>query len=101
MSMTQEAQLIFNILMTVAAFCGGWVLKVIYDAIKRLESRDDAMDQRLNELLSDIPNTYMRRDDVLAVANRLEEGMRDLGKTVNTGFERIYDKLDGKQDKPK
>lgn len=72
-----ETQFIFNLVVSIAGFFGGWILNNIYKAIERLE--DDARST---------PAKYVRRDDY-------REDMSE----VKTLLSKIFDKLDHKVDK--
>jgi len=72
-----ESQTIFNLIVGLAAFFGGWVLNSITKAIERLD-----MDVR------QMPTTYIAKDDY---RRDIDEVKDMLGK--------IFDKLDTKQDK--
>jgi hypothetical protein len=72
-----ESQTIFNLIVGLAAFFGGWVLNSITKAIERLD-----MDVR------QMPMTYIAKDDY---RRDIDEVKDMLGK--------IFDKLDTKQDK--
>jgi hypothetical protein len=72
-----ETQAIFNVIVGIAAFFGGWVLNNITKAIDRLD--DD---------VRKLPTTYVSKD----------EYHRDIAE-VKTMLGKIFDKLDGKVDK--
>lgn len=72
-----ETQVIFNIIVGLAAFFGGWVLNNITKAIERLD--DD---------VRNMPLTYVTKDDY----RRDIDELKDIcGK--------IFDRLEGKADK--
>jgi hypothetical protein len=73
-----DSQSIFNAIMTLAAFLGGWVLNSITKAIDRLDRDVRAM-----------PRTYVSRDDYHRDIAELKEICKQ-----------IFDKLDHKADKP-
>lgn len=60
----------------------GWWARVIWDSLQKL--KDD-----LHELEVDLPKTYVSKTD-------LDKRMQH----IEDMFQRIYDKLDGKADKP-
>lgn len=72
-----ESQVIFNIVVGLAAFFGGWVLNNITKAIERLDADVRAM-----------PLMYVNRDDYRHDIDELKE---ICGK--------IFDRLEGKADK--
>jgi hypothetical protein len=69
--------MIFNILIGLAAFFGGWTLNRIYQAIDRLDTD-----------VRDIPTQYVSKADY-------KSDMKDVKEMLN----RILDKLDKKADK--
>lgn len=73
-----EAQQIFDILVALAAFFGGWVLNNITKAIERLDADVRAM-----------PLTYVTKDDYRHDIDELKD---ICGK--------IFDRLENKADKP-
>jgi hypothetical protein len=72
-----EPQLIFNAIVGVAAFLGGWVLNNITKAIERLDAD-----------VRQMPHTYVSKDDY----------HRDISEIKNI-CKQIFDKLDAKADK--
>ena len=72
-----ETQSIFNIVVGLAAFFGGWVLNNITKAIERLD--DD---------VRKLPHEYVSKDDY----RRDNDELKDISK-------QIFNKLDSKADK--
>jgi len=72
-----DNQQFFNILMGLVAFLGGWVLNNITKSIDRLDSD-----------VRQMPHSYVGKDDY----------HRDI-TDVKDMLGKIFDKLDGKQDK--
>jgi len=72
-----DAQIIFNAVVGIAAFFGGWTLNSITKAIERLDS-----DVRL------MPHTYVSKEDY----HRDIDEIKDICK-------QIFSKLDNKADK--
>ena len=75
--MKMESQFIFNIIVGIAAFFGGWMLNSITKAIERLDSDVRSM-----------PHTYVSKDDY----RRDIDELKDICK-------QIFSKLDNKADK--
>jgi len=73
-----ETQVIFNLIVGVAAFFGGWVLNNITKAIERLDADVRAL-----------PINYVSKDDY----HRDIDEIKDICK-------QIFAKLDNKADKP-
>tara|TARA_R110000868_G_scaffold142063_1_gene359165 strand:- start:690 stop:926 length:237 start_codon:yes stop_codon:yes gene_type:complete len=76
-----DTQTLMNIASTVAIAIGGWFAREVWGAVKELRSD-------LHSLEVDLPKSYVSRFDM---DKRMEH--------IETMFQRIYDKLDGKADK--
>jgi len=76
-----DTQAIMNFVGVVAIGSGGWFAREIWGAVKEL--RKD-----LHEIEVDLPKTYVSKSDI---DKRMDH--------IETMFQRIYDKLDGKADK--
>jgi hypothetical protein len=72
-----DTQILFNIAIALAGFFGGWVLNNISKSIEKLDTDVRAM-----------PHVYVTREEY-----------RDDMREVKEMLGRIFDKLDGKQDK--
>jgi hypothetical protein len=72
-----DNQMLFNIVVGIASFFGGWVLNNITKAIDRLDND-----------VRKLPMTYVSKD----------EYHRDIAEVKNM-LGKIFDKLDGKVDK--
>jgi len=88
----QLDQVIFNWAVAIAGFLGGWILKVIWDAITDLKKDIRAMDTKMHE-------DFVRRDDFKdAMAEHkqdMQQGFREIKDLIGV----LFKKLDGKQDK--
>jgi hypothetical protein len=76
-----DNQQLFNMVIAASGALGGWLLKVIWDAIRDLKSD-------VRDLSQTMHNDFVRRDD-----------FSDAVKRIEYMCERIFDKLDGKADK--
>ena len=86
--MTPEVQLGFNILITLIAFLGGWVLNSLKSSIESLQKADKDLTVKVQSIEVLVAGHYVKRDDFDKIS---AEMFRKLDK--------IYDKLDGKADK--
>ena len=86
--MTPEVQLGFNILITLIAFLGGWVLNSLKSSIESLQKADNDLTIKVQSIEVLVAGHYVKRDDFDKIS---AEMFRKLDK--------IYDKLDGKADK--
>ncbi len=92
-------QVVFNWAVGVAGFFGGWLLKVIWDAIQDLKQDIKTMDTKMHQ-------DFVRRDDfkdamthVQKDMDELKQDMKDGFKQVNTTLNMIFQKIDSKEDK--
>ena len=92
-------QVVFNWAVGVAGFFGGWLLKVIWDAIQDLKQDIKTMDAKMHQ-------DFVRRDDfkdamthVQKDMDELKQDMKDGFKQVNNTLNMIFKKIDGKEDK--
>lgn len=70
-----------NMLFATALGVAGWFARQLWEAVQKL--KDD-----IHRIEADMPKTYVLKDDM---DKRMEH--------IETMFQRIYDKLDGKADK--
>jgi hypothetical protein len=70
-----------NIAFTTIMALVGWFARQLWDAVQKLK-------QDLHEIEVDLPKTYVRKEDL---DKRMDH--------IESMFQRIYDKLDGKADK--
>ena len=70
-----------NIAISVALAVAGWFGRQLWEAVQKL--KDD-----IHRIEADLPRTYVLKDDM---DKRMDH--------IETMFQRIYDKLDGKADK--
>jgi len=77
----------------------GWVLKVVWDAVKELKAD-------MKQIERDLPDVYVRKDDfksatkdmqddIREVKSDMKEGLRGINETLGL----IFKKLDRKEDK--
>jgi len=83
-----ETQWLFNIIVGCAGAFGGFLMKSILDSINELRDTDESLHNRVTVLISEIPATYVRRDDFIQHLNRIENTLA-----------RIEEKIDDKVDK--
>jgi len=76
-----ESQQLFNVVIMAAGALGGWMLKVIWDAIRDLK-------REVSTINREVHADFVRREEFSDAIRRIE-----------TMCERIFDKLDAKADK--
>lgn len=81
-------QTLFNIAGAVAGSLGGWWLKVLWDAVKDLQSADKELAEKVSSIEILVAGQYVKRDDFDRVAN-----------AIFAKLDKIMDKLDTKADK--
>jgi len=77
-----DYQMLFNLAVTIAGSLGGWVLGRITKSLDRLD-----------EDVRNMPEKYVFKEDYKST-------IKELKILLDQHFERIMDRLDGKQDKP-
>ena len=82
-------QTIVNALFGLGGALATFILYGLRDENKARKEENTKLAERISELHSQIARDYVRRDDY-----------RDDVADIKAGIERIFDKLDGKADKP-
>lgn len=77
----------------------GWLMKVVWDAIKDLKSD-------MKQIERDLPEIYVRKDDFKSAVSDMKEDMKELRLDMKDGFTKIdnsiamlYKKLDHREDR--
>jgi len=81
-------QTVFNIALAVTGFLGGWVLKVIWEAVKELQLADKILIEKVASIEILIAGNYMSKTDFDKIA-----------AAIFAKLDKIDDKLDRKADK--
>lgn len=81
-------QTFFNIAVTVSGFLGGWWLKVLWDAVKDLQSADKILAEKVSSIEVLVAGNYMTKTD-----------FDKIGAAIFAKLDKIEDKLDRKVDK--
>lgn len=81
-------QNLINLLIAVVGSAFGWILKVIWDAVKDLQKADDQLIEKVNKIEVLVAGEYVKREDFRADMDRLFDKLDQIDK-----------KLDGKADK--
>lgn len=66
-----DTQTAFNIVLSLVAFLGGWVLNSIRDSISRLQKTDNELADKVQAIEVLVAGTYVKRDDLKELANAL------------------------------
>jgi hypothetical protein len=85
-------QMIFNWAVAAAGALGGWVLKVIWDAIVELKKDLRNMDTKMHE-------DFVRRDDFKEAVGDIKQDMKDGFNKIDNTLGLIFKKLEKKEDK--
>jgi hypothetical protein len=85
-------QTLFNWVVGVCGFLGGWVLKVIWDAIKELKGD-------IRQIERDLPEIYVRKDDFKEAVREIKQDMKDGFNKIDNTLGLIFKKLEHKEDK--
>jgi hypothetical protein len=81
-------QNLINALIAVVGSGFGWILKVVWDAVKDLQRADDQLIEKVNKIEVLVAGEYVKREDFRADMDRLFDKLDQIDK-----------KLDGKADK--
>lgn len=85
-------QMIFNWAVAAAGAAGGWILKVIWDAIVELKKDLRQMDVKMHE-------DFVRRDDFKEAVTEIKQDMKDGFNKIDNTLNLIFKKLEKKEDK--
>ena len=85
-------QTLFNWVVGVCGFLGGWVLKVVWDAIKELKTD-------IRQIERDLPEVYVRKDDFKEAVREIKQDMKDGFNKIDNTLGLIFKKLESKEDK--
>ena len=83
-----DTQTAFNIVLSLVAFLGGWVLNSLRDSISSLQKTDNELADKVQAIEVLVAGTYVKRDDLKEMSNALFHKL-----------DKIEAKLDGKADK--
>jgi hypothetical protein len=85
-------QMIFNWAIAAAGALGGWILKVIWDAIVELKKDLQKMDTKMHE-------DFVRRDDFKDAVGDIKQDMKDGFNKMDSTLGLIFKKLEKKEDR--
>jgi hypothetical protein len=83
-----DSQTAFNVVLSLVAFLGGWVLNSLRDSIARLQVTDNALADKLQHIEVLVAGTYVTRND-----------LQQLTTALFAKLDKIDIKLDAKADK--
>jgi hypothetical protein len=83
-----DIQTAFNIVLSIVAFLGGWVLNSLRDSIKSLHTSDSALADKVQHIEVLVAGSYVKREDI-----------DKLTSALFSKLDRIEIKLDAKADK--
>ena len=78
-----DTQTAFNIVLSLVAFLGGWVLNSIRDSIARLQATDNALADKVQHIEVLVAGKYVTRDDLQALFGKLDRIEAKLDKKVD------------------
>jgi len=83
-----DPQTIINAAIALVGFLGGWILKVVWEGVKDLQSADKILAEKVNTIEILIAGTYISKQDFDKIAAAIFQKL-----------DKIEDKLDRKVDK--
>lgn len=89
----------FNIAMVLVAGSLGWLMRVLFDRLKKLEATDEKLTDAVNALSVELPKSYTSKADFKEMGDNIFRTLRDIQRETREGLQRIDDKLDGKADR--
>ena len=87
-----EGQTAFNVLVAFSGAAGGWILKMIWDAVSELR-RD------MKELNREVNQDFVRREDFREAIAEVKTDMKEGFKEVKELLSNLFDRVNGKADK--
>ena len=66
-----DTQTAFNIVLSLVAFLGGWVLNSLRDSIRALQKTDGELADKVQHIEVLVAGTYVKRDDLDRMATAL------------------------------
>lgn len=82
-------QVVFNWAVAVAGAFGGWILKIIWDAIVELKRDLQKMDTKMHE-------DFVRRDDFKDAVKEIKDDMKSGFSKIDSTLGLIFKKLEDK-----
>lgn len=86
-----DGQTTFNVLVAFSGAAGGWILKMIWDALQELRSD-------MKELNREVNQDFVRREDfkeaIVEVKTDMKEGFKEVKDMISLLFDRVADKVD-------
>ena len=77
-------QNLINALIGIVGSAFGWILKVIWDAVKELQKADDQIIDKVNRIEVLVAGEYVKRDDFRADMDRLFDKLDAIDKKLDT-----------------
>lgn len=81
-------QQIFNIAIAIIGALGGWLMRIMWQSLKDLQTRDEKLADKVGQIEVLVAGHYVKRDD-----------MDRSISAIFSKLDRIEDKIDGKADK--
>jgi len=86
--MSSDYQIAFNVLLSLVAFLGGWILNSVRDSVKSLHTSDEVLANKVQAIEVLVAGQYVKRDD-------MERSIA----AIFSKLDRIEQKIDAKADK--
>lgn len=87
-----DSQAVFNIVVGVSGALGGWILKVIWDAIKTLDVDIKVLNKEVN-------SDFVRREDFKQSMTEMKTDMKDGFHRIEEMLGAVFKRLESKADK--
>lgn len=93
--MDTPTQIIFNIVLGVAAFLGGLIVKSLWDAVKELSKADKELTEKVHNLDIHVAENCVTRDEVKNKFDELYVSMKELGHKIDRTTDKIISIVTG------
>ncbi len=93
-------QMTFNIAVAIAGGFGGWLLKIIWEAIQDLKKTTAMLASELSDVKVLVAGGYVSRDSFEAAMTSQAAAQASSAAAMFNKLDRIEDKLDKKVDRP-
>ena len=94
---------VIGLLVTMVVGLLGWIfnrsLSKVEEAQKELKDSDQRLTDKVDSLKDEMNEDFVRRGDFAEFKEEIKHAFGSLTREVKDGFQRMYDKLDGKADK--
>ena len=97
--MDLDAQTIFNAAVSLACMLGGWILNTIRQDIMQVSQAQQETARKVAHIEVLVVGDYVKREELNASINKLEAKIDRLSDALESGFDKLHDKVNAKADR--